>query len=471
MASQRPSTSKSQAHLNTGASMSKLEKELKEILDLARKIKNELVFQQENRYKKFKAKNHTNLLTDDPFKNIWGSFFGELLELKFYKECIYWCTKILEGVRLRDSSERSYAIYVIVASFYSLHDYENVFKYGEKYLEISLQTMASQERSRRRTLLFMMQDASRKLNRIDEFQYPKEILKLDVLRYNAKEVGESELLHSYDNCIKMQTEIGNLKGAKKTLKGLKLFSLNSMNSNDAIKAMENEDYGKVFPLNNLLNNSEVQEQKKIEADFCKRNSSDHESFQLYRKKVEIYRRMSNICWQKHIIMNLGEIPFNFEWGHLALNIHHDISLHLELLVLYKKTSEEIRQLNGRIIIGIVGITLLLADEDQMNRQKLFSQLAKKLYVVGHVNLKWTKPIVCAIRKFPRLDVQKIVPFLEFCIRFSNEGAASQEFDDSDELKMQLSTYKNSLTISNHFGALKNTLAFQPKPDFFYMLAC
>ena len=56
---QRSSTSKNQAHLNTGASSSKLEKELKELLGLAKDLKDETVFQQEHRYKKFKAKNHT----------------------------------------------------------------------------------------------------------------------------------------------------------------------------------------------------------------------------------------------------------------------------------------------------------------------------------------------------------------------------------------------------------------------------
>ena len=58
-------------------------------------------------------------------------------------------------------------------------------------------------------------------------------------------------------------------------------------------------------------------------------------------------------------------------------------------------------------------------------------------------------------------MQIVVPFLEFCLRFLNEGAASQELN---ELQMQLLTFKNSLTISNHFGALKNTLAFQPTLD-------
>ena len=465
MASQRPSTSKSQAHLNTGASRSKLAKELKELLDLAKNIEDEPVFQQEHRYKKFKAKNHI-IEIHKLNLHIWGRFFEELLQLKFHKECIYWCTKILEDVRLCDSSERSSAIYIIVASFHGLDDFENVFRYGEKYLAIGMQTMTSEERVMRRSVLFLIQEASRKLNRIEEYQYPKEILKLDVERYNAKEMDKLELLSSYWNCINMQIEIGNFKSAKKTLKHLKLFSLNSMHSNDAIKAIENEDYKKVFPSNNLLNNSEVREQKKIETDFCKRNSSDHESFQLYREKVEGYMRISRICWQKHILMNLGEIPFNFDWGHLALNIHHDISLHLELLVthleLCKKPSEEIEdgvaKLNGCTMIEIVAFTLLLADKDLMNRKKLFSQLTKKMYDVGNINCKWTKCIMYAQRQFSNLDVQIVVPFLEFCLRFLNEGAASQE---NNELKMQLSTFKNSLRISNHFAALKNTLAFQP----------
>ena len=158
-------------------------------------------------------------------------------------------------------------------------------------------------------------------------------------------------------------------------------------------------------------------------------------------------------------MNLGEIPINFEWGYLALNIFHDISLHLELLV---KTSEETAveaaKLDNTVMIQTVGFTLLLADKDQMNRQKLFSQLAKNMYDVGNMNWKWTKCIAHAQRQFSDLDVQKVVPFLDFCLRFLNEGATSHELN---ELKMQLSTFKNSLTITNHFGNLKNTLAFQP----------
>ena len=461
MASQRPSTS-SQAHLNTSlsASSSKLEKELKEVLGIAENIKDESVFQQENRYKKFKAKNHTINQTHE--LPIWGRFLHGLHELKFHKESIYWNKRILEDFQC-DSHERSLVIYGIVNSFYDLDDFENAFKYGENYLAINLQTMESEDRGLRSQVLSIMQKASRKLNRIDEFQYTKEILKLNVLRYNAKEIDKEELLISYWNYIQMQIEIGNFNSVKKTLKHLKMFSLNSMNSSDTIKAMENEDYGKVFPLNNLLNNSEVKDKKKLAYVFCKRNGSDYDNFELFIEKVDLYCIISRICWQKHeLLMNLGEIPINFEWGYLALKIFHDISLHLELLFRSEETSEEIaveaEKFNGQNMADAVGITLLLADNDHLNRENLFSQLTQKIYENWHDDdVHIVAFILYAQRRFSTtLDVQKVKPFLDFCLRYFNEGAISGATSiDLNVLKVQVSTFKNSVTIMNHFGALKH----------------
>ena len=126
---QRPSTS---TNLKTSASMSKLEKELNELLDLAENIKDESVFHQEHRYKKFKAKNDT--IHDYEFL-LWQDFLKGLRALNFHIESIYWCSKILDDVRLCDSSLRSLAMSFIATSSYDLGDYENVLKYGAKYLE------------------------------------------------------------------------------------------------------------------------------------------------------------------------------------------------------------------------------------------------------------------------------------------------------------------------------------------------
>ena len=81
--------------------------------------------------------------------------------------------------------------------------------------------------------------------------------------------------------------------------------------------------------------------------------------------------------------------------------------------------------------------------------------------IGTCILFMAKIILGVQRKFSNLDVQKVMPFLDFCLRMKtrNEGATSNELN---VLKVRLSTFKNSLTIMNQFGALKNTLAFQPK---------
>ena len=58
-------------------------------------------------------------------------------------------------------------------------------------------------------------------------------------------------------------------------------------------------------------------------------------------------------------MNLSEIPINFEWGHLALKILHDISLNLDLLILEKnlvETSKEIAvDKKNAVMVDITGM--------------------------------------------------------------------------------------------------------------------
>lgn len=106
---QRPSTSKNQAHLKT--SRSKIVKELKELLELANEVEDELIIQQIPRYKKFKSKNHN--MQSHEIVSIWRNFLDFLQDQEFYNECIYWWTKILEDARLCDSLERSCVIYLL----------------------------------------------------------------------------------------------------------------------------------------------------------------------------------------------------------------------------------------------------------------------------------------------------------------------------------------------------------------------
>merc|ERR1739844_657030 len=112
------------------------------------------------------------------------------------------------------------------------------------------------------------------------------------------------------------------------------------------------------------------------------------------------------------------------------------------------------------MVVIIGFTLLLADRDHSNRHNLFSQLKIMICDENRHMSDMIKLISFARRQFPDLDVQKVISFLDFCLRSLNECATSHE---GNEIKMHLSTFKNSLTITKCFSALQSTLAFQPVP--------
>ena len=147
-------------------------------------------------------------------------------------------------------------------------------------------------------------------------------------------------------------------------------------------------------------------------------------------------------------MNFDETPVNLEWGHLVLNIllqvHLDYCRIEEIAVEMEGSAETAENNIGLIRIQILRSALILADKDHMNRQNLFAVLKEKIYFE-----KWPLfiYILSAQRQNLNLDVQKVMPFLEFCLKSFNEGATSHEVHVS---RVQLTTFKNSLAIMNHF---------------------
>ena len=101
-------------------------------------------------------------------------------------------------------------------------------------------------------------------------------------------------------------------------------------------------------------------------------------------------------------------------------------------------------ITGLIRIKILRSALLLADKDHMNRQNIFAQLKEKIYFENWPLFIY---ILSAKRQYFNLDVQKFMLFLEFCLKSFNEGATSHEVN---VLRVQLTTFKNSLAIMNHF---------------------
>ena len=137
--------------------------------------------------------------------------FG-LYEIGFYNETIFWCKKIIENMRFCDKEKRSKAFHMITVSFCHLEDYENVLEYGKKYLENNLQLDTPVDISKKKDVIVVMKYASSELNmKQDAMKYAKELLKIQVALYNAKEIEKYELLLGYYDLIDLQIQLGHSK--------------------------------------------------------------------------------------------------------------------------------------------------------------------------------------------------------------------------------------------------------------------
>ena len=91
-------------------------------------------------------------------------------------------------------------------------------------------------------------------------KYMKEKLKVDILRFNKGEITEINLLCMYYELLVVQVRTKNFKNGLKTLKSLKLYSVNSMDTNDVMKAMEKRNYRKCFPLSLFCRDFDITEE-------------------------------------------------------------------------------------------------------------------------------------------------------------------------------------------------------------------
>ena len=471
--------------------MSKNEKVINELLELAKNTQNESVFQKKHQYKKFKAKTRTATIQD--YFSITPLVKG-LWRLEFYRECIYWCKKIIEDNRLCDIWQRFFAFTIILLSFNELKDYELALDYGKKCLALSSEQSEKDEaiRDSMKLAFDIMRNASLQLDRNqDAMKYAKESLKIDVLRFNEKEIEKYELLLSYHKLIQMKMTNGDFASAHKLIyKHLTLFSLNSTSTNYLKVSMEKEGYGNNSPpvvpfLNNLPFNENLRDEWPIEfLDLC------HRKMLTFIKNVQLFYYIGKICWQRHEIhLYCDDLQNNIEWGHEALKIVEDILLHFRQFTLinnqsYKFIDNCLKNLNeskGHLceilsvkdfFVDAICMTLLLADSDHPNRNYLYLQLAKKLFlyldaesliiekrqdfiIYSGLEKNASFYILEAQRTNEKIDAEKVMPFIEFCLRSCNEkdivgdSRGAVNFHGKSGLKVQLLTLKTSLTIVNH----------------------
>ena len=529
--------------------MSNIEKDLDKIIALAECSQDESAFQNNLQYKKFKAR-YQNQVVQSP--TYFGNMYRVLRSKKFYNEHVFWGMKILENQRLGNKEDRAYTLYLIVNSFYNLNDYENVLKYGEKALEHEIQPNELTDTKAKRRFLEVMQETSLLFQKKrDAMEHAKEILKLDVIRCNKKEIENFYLLQSYHNLIELQIVNCDFKSAQKTInKHLSFVNLNSIDPNEVLVSLEKRDYGKILLWNHLLlepykitgsEGSKIAENPKILHDrlfedheidgnewfdyFCpdmntlealtmneELNAENVMPFTHWYKMVYLYHYIGKICWQKY------EIYFHLEenifiWANMALKILDDILYHIQILKQHMSDSDinaafqvvrmgfnKIRPVRSsdeltvkNFILDKISTTLILADYDHKNRESLFSQLSKLFLqtdtedtdagstdtenantedadseksdaedtdseccvaLIDKKKVSWY--IAESLRTNDKLDAQKVMPFIQFCLKSLDENVSDNEGANSEnnvDIKVQLMTLKNSLSIMNHFKTM------------------
>jgi hypothetical protein len=205
------------------------------------------------------------------------------MNCKFFEESIYWSKRVIEDVRLCDKEIRLNALLFIARSYHCLNQLNNALEYGKKYLEADMQPITANGRRRgnKKEVLIIMCSVSLQLfKNQDTVKYAKEILKLDVIQFNANEIEKCDLLQSYHYLIFLQIEIGDFKSAKKIIdKSLTIFNLNSKDPKEVVVSMEKEEYSKFYPWNGLLNidkiNYEDKDMEKLGSEFSKLFTEDN----------------------------------------------------------------------------------------------------------------------------------------------------------------------------------------------------
>ena len=291
----------------------------------------------------------------------------------------------------------------------------------------------------------MMEDSCRKLNRKEE--YLKELLKVEVLRYNKGDFKQMKLLEVYYKLICSQVENKNFSNAKKTIKNLKLFNLHSKDTSDVFVAMGRNGYKNHFPGSRLQN--------VFEPDYLSElmgNSNQQENDMDQMLKVKLYHLIARICFLKCEILTFFSDRNKEAWAHIHLAILNDIQCHANVMENCGPTFESINWEEEKIICETIASTIRLSVRDPSFRTELFKERLTSIfftknqvsYYLGKVMNKYS------------LDFYDIMPLVDFCIEnfderevtnFTKRVGTRQSWVGAKE---KLVAYKNSLFIMQHF---------------------
>ena len=308
--------------------------------------------------------------------------------------------------------------------------------------------------ARNNCLLVILQHmilAFKKLDKKKEaMKYSRELLKVSVELHNTVEDIEKGfqkvvLLNSYICLVDLQTQLGESKLAKKSFeRHFKLFNLNSMDPNDVLLALKEEGYEYILPL------AKCKQTQKLSTEFAKRFIDSPEVMrEKWEEKVVVFHSVSQMCWKKHFVFFGG--TSNQTWGNFSLDICLNILKHIKVIIENKEKYSYFNfDLLHPIVIDAISMTLILADQNHLKRENLFSNL---FLLIRSVMTDPNKENICsyvgaAQRKNDKINLQKVMPFIQFCLKsLDNEGANSSQNVD---LRLKFLMLKNNLIIRNHF---------------------
>ena len=443
-------------------------KQVNEMLELAKKVGSEVKFQQKPQYKKFKAK-HSGKKVHNELKYLANG----LISLKFYEECIYWSHKFIEDLRISDKEDRHKVIIILTFSYYNLKNYEKTLEYGQKSLDLQLEQPESQTID----ILVAMRASASKIKRYqDASKFAKEILKINIVKYNKKEIATYALLESYSNLIDLQIKDENIIGARKTMKHLKILNLNSTDSNDVLVSLEKEGLKELELLNDQLGNVSLhlaeEEKRQHLSNFRNKNFANKDDLKKFMFNLQMYHYAGKICWMKFLIYRRCDSKQNCEnWGLLHMNMLPTILYHMNIIVNHQDSYDNFEDLKEEgfmplpyehYILELINCSLRLANDDPLDlhdRELIFGHLCQTLLTSRGNPGNY---IAETIRKYPINVMEEVMPFIQFFIKCSPEDFIFSSFRANDqaahyqEQKRQMISLKNSLIIMNHFKTDKET---------------
>ena len=188
-------------------------------------------FQKNEEYLKFKAQKNISTLDME-------ILIGRLYTLDYPEEKIYWNKRALEE-KVGDKETRYPFFYNLVCAYSKIKEYELVLEYGWtpfSWLDSLREKLGADTKY---YLILCLITACKKLKKFEEsIVYEKERLKLIVKSYNSggsvmyekTPIKKLDLLQCYQSLIESQIRCNNFENALKTFRKIKLFKLDSTDS-------------------------------------------------------------------------------------------------------------------------------------------------------------------------------------------------------------------------------------------------